>query len=38
MVVVYNHNEVSYEKLIQSIKDKECDANTMSILSQEVIA
>lgn len=38
MVAVYNHNEVSYEKLIQSIEDKECDPNTMSILSQEVIA
>lgn len=37
IVVVYNHNEVTYPKLIQSIKDKEYDLTTMSILSQKVI-
>lgn len=37
IVVVYNHNEVTYPKLIQSIEDKEYDLTTMSILSQKVI-
>lgn len=37
IVVVYNHNEITYPKLIQSIEDKEYNLTTMSILSQKVI-
>jgi len=37
IVILYNHDKISYEKLIESIKNKECDLNIMSVLSQEVI-
>ena len=37
IVVVYEHSSISYENLIKSIEDKNCNSDIMSVLSQEVI-